>query len=389
VRRIAVIGNLGDTLVRFRGPLIKAMVAAGAEVHAFAPGYTDAERCAVEGMGAVPVDYDLDRAGMNPVRDARAVVALSRELRRRCVDTTFCYFIKPIIYGSIAARLAGVRHRFAMIEGAGYVFSDHQKMSAKRRLLRSGVAGLYKLGLSQVRRVFVLNEDDASLFGEGRIRIVDPTKIVRLEGIGIDLREYPNLPFSRCARDYELTFMMATRLLREKGVREFADAARLVKNRSPSVRFILLGGLDSNPDGLSEGDVQGWVEDGVLEWPGRVSDVRPWLAEADVFVLPSYYREGLPRSILEAMASGRPIITTDWVGCRDTVDHGVNGFLIPIRDPQALADAMLKFVRNPSMAGEMGAESRRLAENRFDVRKINSQILEVMAASAPAWEATA
>ena len=173
-----------------------------------------------------------------------------------------------------------------------------------------------------------------------------------------------------------VTFLLAARLLREKGIVEYAEAARLVKARHSEVRFVLLGGLDPNPGGLSQAEVQAWAAEGLLEWPGHVA-VKPWLTKTSVFVLPSY-REGVPRSTQEAMAMGRPVITTDAPGCRETVDEGVNGFLVPVRDVPALADAMLRFVQNPSLIESMGRESRRLAEMHFDVRKINAQLLKIL-----------
>lgn len=375
MRRVAVVGNWGDTLVRFRGPLIKSLIAAGAEVHAFAPEYSDDERAAVVGMAAIPVDYALDRAGLNPFKDSKAVYSLAKEFRRRRIDTVFSYFAKPIIYASIAARLAGVAHTFSMIEGAGHVFSENQPNSVKRMFLRATVSRLYRFALHRATRVFVLNKDDKQLFVDSRM--VDPRKIVCLDGIGIDLEEYrpAATPHDDAA---SVLFLMATRLLKEKGVREFVAASAKVKKRHPDSRFVLLGGIDPNPNAFRRDEIKTLVAEGGVEWLGRVADVRPWLQAASVFVLPSYYREGVPRSILEAMASGRPIISTDWVGCRETVVDGVNGILVPIKDSDALAAAMLRFVDNPQWIAQMGAQSRRIAEARFDVKKINSQILEVM-----------
>lgn len=375
MRRIAVVGNWGDTLVRFRGPLIKSLVTAGVEVYAFAPEYTDVDRASVISMGAIPVDYALDRTGLNPFKDAKVLLALMREFRERRIDTVFSYFAKPIIYGSLAARLAGVKYTFAMIEGAGHVFSENQPHTLKTKILRSTVTWLYRLALAKTTRVFVLNDDDRRLFAESRM--VDPRKIVCLDGIGIDLEDYTVAPTDH-GQEASIVFLMATRLLKEKGIKEFALAASQIKMRHPQTRFILLGGVDPNPDAFREEEIKELVSERILEWPGRVYDVRPWLAEATVFLLPSYYREGVPRSILEAMASGKPIITTDWVGCKETVVDGVNGFLVPIRNAGALADAMLKFIEDPSLVAPMGAQSRRIAETRFDVRKINAQILEIM-----------
>ena len=173
-----------------------------------------------------------------------------------------------------------------------------------------------------------------------------------------------------------VTFLLAARLLREKGIVEYAHAARQVKQLHPEVRFVLLGGLDPNPGGLREAEISAWVTEGILEWPGHVA-VKPWLAKTSVCVLPSY-REGLPRSTQEAMAMGRPVITTDAPGCRDTVQEGVNGYLVPVRDVAALAQAMLRFVNNPSLIEPMGHASRRMAEANFDVRQINARLIKIL-----------
>lgn len=158
-------------------------------------------------------------------------------------------------------------------------------------------------------------------------------------------------------------------------IREYAEAARVVRKRQPDARIVLLGGADTSPDGIATGEVQRWVDEGTLEWPGRVPDVRPWLEAASVYVLPSY-REGVPRSTQEALAIGRPVITTDATGCRETVVDGENGFLVPPRDSEALAERMMRFVEHPQSVAVMGRASRRLAETRFDVHRINESLLK-------------
>jgi len=170
-------------------------------------------------------------------------------------------------------------------------------------------------------------------------------------------------------------------MLKEKGVHEFIKAARSLKDRHPESRFIMIGGIDVNPGSIQEHHLHSWVKEGLVEWPGQVNDVRPWIAQSSVFVLPSY-REGKPRSTQEAMAMGRPVITTDAPGCRDTVHDGVNGFLIPVRDANALARSMERFIEQPDLIVTMGIESRRLAETHYDVHKINRQLMSIMGISA-------
>lgn len=364
---IALIAHHGGSLLNFRGDWIRDLRAGGARVLCLAPDYTDEDRAAVRRLGAEPVDYCLQRTGMNPLRDLRDAWALVGLLRDLKPDVTFAFSTKPVIYGTLAAWAARVPRRLAMIEGVGFVFTDSDRpLPWKRRCLRQGVAMLYRLALSRAHRVIFLNPDDRDDFVSRGLAPI--ARSVVLGGIGVDLDAWALAP---PVRD-PITFLLVARLLREKGIVEYAAAARAVRSRYPATRFLLLGGLDSNPGGLGRADVQAWVDEDILEWPGHV-DVRPWMAQASVFVLPSW-REGVPRSTQEAMAMGRPVITTDAPGCRETVEDGVNGRRVPVRDVDALVQAMIGFIQDPDSIAAMGAASRRLAQERFDVRRINARL---------------
>ena len=370
--RCAFITSQAFSLHNFRGPLIRDLVAGGSTVFALAPDFNDESRAEVTALGAVPVDYHMSRTGMNPWHDGHALLGLVLLLRRLKPDVMLAYFIKPVIYGTLAAWLAGVPRRVAMIEGLGYVFSlAIGRITLRRRVLKSLVSQLYRFSLSKAHQVILLNRDDMAELVDARL--VDQAKAINLGGIGVDLAEWPLVH----TPTQPVTFLLAARLLREKGIVEYANAARQVKRLYPAVRFILLGGLDTNPGGLSDDEIRAWVTAGVLEWPGHVS-VKPWLAQASVYVLPSYYREGLPRSTQEAMAMGRPVITTDAPGCRETVRDGVNGYLVPVNDVPALVVAMLRFVEESSIIEPMGRESRKMAEENFDVRKINMRLIKIL-----------
>ena len=371
--KVAFLGNQAFSLLNFRGELIKAMVKRGHEVVALAPDYDETTREAVRALGAKPIDYSLSRTGLNPLRDLRDFVFLMLSLRRLKPDLLFCYAIKPVIYGTLAGWIAGIPKRFAMIEGLGYAFIQAgEKEGLKRRFVRFIAQFLYRLALPRSTKVFFLNRDDLEEFiGKG---LVPKEKAFLLGPIGVDLEYFRPAPPAK----KPITFLLAARLLREKGVLEFVEAARQIKAKYPDTRFVLLGGLDTNPGAISREEVEGWVKEGLIEWPGHVADVRPYLAQASVFVLPSYYREGVPRSIQEAMAMARPIITTDAPGCRETVVPGVNGFLVPVRDVDAIVSAMERFIKEPELIERMGKESRRIAEERFDVHNINRILLEVM-----------
>jgi len=249
--RICLIGNQAFSLVNFRGPLIADMIARGHQVIALAPDYDDNTREAVKALGAEPVDYSLSRTGMNPLRDLTDTLRLALLLRRLRPDVAFGYAIKPVIYGTLAARIARVPRRFAMIEGLGYAFTlPDGREPLKRRALRGMVSILYATALGSPSRVFFLNGDDIDEFT--RSHLVSPKKASLLGGIGVELEKWPPAP----PVTRPVTFLLAARLLREKGIVEYATAARLVRSRHPEARFILLGGLDSNPGALSRDEIE-------------------------------------------------------------------------------------------------------------------------------------
>lgn len=370
VKTVAIISHYANSLVNFRGPMIRDILLRGHRVVVQAPDFNAATRAAMRVLGADAVDYPLARTGLNPLQDLRTLFCLWQEFRQSRPDVVFTYAAKTNVWGMLAARLAGVPRRVAMVEGMGYAFTEgvDGKRSIKQRLLGVVLATLYRLAFRCADVVLVLNRDDARDLE--RWCGLSPAKTVLLGGIGVALEDWPEQPPHKSP----LTFTLIARMLREKGIFEFLHAAKRIKARHPQVRFRLLGGLDSNPGGVQASDLQPWVDAGVVEWPGQV-DVKPWLEQTSVFVLPSYYREGVPRSTQEAMAMGRPVITTDVPGCRETVVNGVNGFLVPPRNVDALVQAMERFILNPGLIAQMGGESRRIAEQKFDVRKVNAVLL--------------
>lgn len=366
--RLTLVSGQAFTLVNFRGTLIALLASRGVTVYALAPDHDEHSRATIRALGGEPVDYGFSRTGMNPVRDLYEAAKLSLLLRRLRVGVVLGYGIKPVIFGTLAAWCAGVEKRFAMIEGLGYLFSPAEGRERWKRGVLRGLARLmYRGALSKAKKVFFLNDDDIGEFVGSRL--VRPGQVSRLGATGLDLDRWAVNP----AVTNPVTFVMAARLLREKGVAQFAEAARRVRTRHPSARFILLGALDSNPGAISSEELRSWSTAGDIEWKGHV-DVASWLASASVFVLPSYYREGVPRSIQEAMATGRPVITTNTPGCRDTVVDGRNGFLVPPRDVEALVTAMERFIREPALIGTMGRQSRAIAEERFDAARADDFI---------------
>ena len=371
MKTVAIISSQAYTLINFRGALIRDLVGSGVQVFALAPDIDDEIWRKLEEIGAKPVHITLSRVGLNPVKDLWDTVSLIAQIKRLRPDVTLSYLIKPVIYGTVAAFLAGVPRRIALIEGLGYVYTaSDEQLTWRKSALRFFVSLLYKIALTLADRVLLLNHDDLREFVGAKL--VDPEKVIHIDGIGIDLNYWQEKP--PCLEP--VTFVMVARLLREKGVLEFVEAARIINGQFPPVNFVLLGNIDLNPSSLTQAEVQAWVDEGLLEWPGHV-DVKPWLISSSVFVLPSY-REGLPRSTQEAMAIGRAVITTDVPGCRDTVVEGLNGYLVDAKNSSQLATAMMKFIENPSKIVEMGRESRKMAESRFDEKTINKKFIEIL-----------
>lgn len=319
----------------------------------------------------------LDGGSTNPLRDLNTLRRMTRALREIAPDAVFCYNPKPLAYGPVAARRAGVRRVAAMVTGLGYAFTG---TGAKRAVIRSIAVRLYRRSLGACDVVFFQNRDDLALFT--RLGIVFPTparqaapsrgpRIVTVAGSGVDLERFAQEPLPAAPI---VRFVMIARLLRDKGAFEFVDAARIAHRELPDATFALVGGIDDNPTAVPGDELARWRREGLVELPGEVDDVRAPLRSATVFVLPSH-REGTSKVMLEAMATGRAIITTDAVGCREPVERGVNGLLVPVGDARALAAAMIELARDRARVERMGAESRRIAEARYDAKRVDATIL--------------
>lgn len=325
-----------------------------------------------EALAAWNIEYfkiPLARAGVNPIGDLIYFFRLWNKLRRSPPDMVLAYTIKPVTFGLLAARFAGVKRRVALITGLGYAFMHTNCL--RQQIVRWIACRLYRWALDGAEQIFFQNPDDQAEFA--RLGILAPdARICLVNGSGVDLLRFEQMPVANTP-----TFLMIARLLRDKGVVEYVQAATKVKEWYPDARFILVGGLDPNPTAISKAEVETWVEAGVIEYLGELHDVRPVLAACSVYVLPSY-REGTPRTVLEAMAAGRAIITTDAPGCRETVEHGRNGILVPVRDVDALVEAMVQLIKNPQLASLMAQQSREIVEDRFDVHKVNLVMLKAM-----------
>lgn len=370
--RFLLIAGLAESLLNFRGPLIMALLAKGVEVHVAAPNLpkTDPTRLALEAQGLTVHEVPLRRTGTNPLADLKALWAMRSLMRSLQPDAVLGYTIKPVIYGTLAAWLAGVPRRFALVTGLGYAFTG--EATGLRGAVKFLVQGLYKQALRRSRKVFFQNPDDEALFRQLRLLTPDTSSVV-VNGSGVDVASFSVAPLPQGAHN----FLLIARLLGDKGVREYAQAAQRIKAAHPEVRFSLVGWIDENPDAIAQAELDQWVQQGTLEYLGRMSDVRPAINASTVYVLPSY-REGTPRTVLEAMAMGRAVITTDAPGCRETVVDGDNGFLVPVKSVDALVHAMQRFIDEPGLAARMGARGRQIAEDKYDVHKVNAVMLREM-----------
>ncbi len=365
--KVAVFGSYPDSLLNFRGQLLQAMLEAGHEVHTLSP-YTPPEIVrGLKDMGVKHHIIPLSRTGLNPATDLFSLLYLIRFLRRLRPDTLLAYTIKPVVYGGIAARLTGTSF-YPMITGLGYAFSGKGK---KGKLIKQIASILHYLSLQGAKQTIFQNPDNLNYFRDTGLLKAPKAKLVN--GSGVDLLHFNQQPLPD-----KPSFLMMARLLEDKGIREYVDAARKIKQTYPEATFQVAGWIDDTPLSISQEELNSWINEGVIEYLGHLKDVRPALSNCSVFVLPSYYPEGIPRTVLEAMSTGRPIITTDMPGCRETVIKQKNGFLVPIKDSDALANAMRKFLKKPTLIDTMATESRKIAEYRFDVNKVNQEILKTM-----------
>lgn len=368
--RVLVLASFAPSLINFRGQLIADMVQAGHEVVASAPGSDDAVAAQLAARGARYQPAPIQRTGLNPLFDVWSIARLTGLLRELRPEVLFSYTHKPVIYGSLAARLARVPQVFAMITGLGYAFTEGRQLG--RCVLREVTTRLYRTSLRSAAGVFFQNPDDLAEFR--RLAIVsDRHRLIRVNGSGVDVDRFAYAP----PASGPPTFLLIARLLRDKGIGEYVEAARLLRARHPQARFRLLGAADTNPAAIAPAEIERWHAEGVIDYLGEAPDVRPFLHDSTVYVLPSY-REGTPRTVLEAMACGRAVITTDAPGCRETVTPGDNGFLVPVGDAPALAEAMERFILEPELARSMGLRSRALAEEKYDVRRVNAVMLGAM-----------
>jgi glycosyltransferase involved in cell wall biosynthesis len=350
--RIVICSNTAWSLYNFRRRLISALVDDGYEIVAVAPSDDYSSR--LPELGCRYVALEMDNKGTSPVRDLQLATRIYRLLKRERPVAYLGYTVKPNVYGAISARLLGVP-TLCNITGLGTAF-------IKRSPMTTLVSGLYRAALAGAEVVFE-NSDDRDYFVKRKLVSHRQSRV--MPTTGIDLEHFSAAPPR--AEDGEIRFLLSARMLWDKGIGEFVEAARHLRRLIPNARFQLLGFVDvPNPTAIDSSLVEEWVQQGIVEYLGDTDDVRPFMAQADCVVLPSY-REGLSRSLLEAAASARPIIATDVPGCREVVDRGVGGYLVPPRDSDALLEAMHRFCHlSVAERREMGRQGRVKMEASFN-----------------------
>lgn len=357
-------GSYLGSILNFRATLIRQLAERGYSVHVTAPGVQDEDRAAVAAIGATLHDVPLARRGMNPVHDWRYMRAQRKLIRALRPEMVINYTIKPNIWGSLAAAAEGVPSA-SMVTGLGYSFVGEAQ--AKFRAIRLVIRRLYRMATSRNRAVIFQNIDDRNDFvAAGCLQDAGKARIVN--GSGVDLTHYREAPLPDTP-----VFLLIARLLRSKGVEEFIKASRMVRVRHPEARFRVAGFFDEGPDSISEDEFRAWSGDDV-EYLGSLKDVRPAIAACSVYVLPSY-REGTPRSVLEAMAMGRAIITTDAPGCRETTVDGGNGLLVQVKAVEPLADAMSRLAGDAGLRARMGRASLEIAREKYAVEAVTADLV--------------
>lgn len=375
--KFLIIASHPVSVLKFRGHLIQALKSKGCEIHIATPLLKSYPKVSKElkSLGYITHNIPMQRTGTNPLADAKTLKSLYMLMRDIKPTYVLAYTIKPVIYGILAAWAARVPHRFALITGLGYAFQQVEE-TGKRSYFQKIIHELYRQALSKTDKVFFQNPDDLNLFKQLKL-ISNKTPTTIVNGSGVDTSEYNIAPLPVSNKQPEIRFLLIARLLADKGVREYANAAKIIKNKYPEVNFDLVGLIDSNPTAISHQELDVWVDEGLLNFWGRLDDVRPAIAASSIYVLPSY-REGTPRTVLEAMSMGRAIITTDAPGCRETVVDSYNGYLVPVKSVDGLVKAMEEFILNPELISTMGKASRKVAEDKFDVHSVNNVMINEM-----------
>lgn len=369
-KRVAVLSSHTPSLFWFRMDMMKRFQECGYEVFALGDQDESEWKDKFAEQGVTYKQIKVERNGVNPVHDLATLTSIKKVLAEIKPEKLFTFQAKTIIYGGIAASLLGIKEVYPLVAGMGSVFL---KDDIKTKVIRQIMIAEYKTAMRNSPTVFFQNHDDEKIFKDNHI--VTKQNVVLIPGSGVNCQK-----FTVTEMPETFGFLCISRLIRDKGVYEYLEACKKIKEKYPEIRCLLVGPYDTNPSALKPEELKPFIDDGIIEYFGEQEDVRPYLEQCMVFVLPSY-REGTPKTNLEAMASGRAIITTDAPGCRETVVDGENGYLVPVKNVDCIVEKMEYLINNPDVAVSMGLKGRAKVESTFDVEIVNQKICDAMGMS--------
>lgn len=365
--KIAVLSSHTSSLFWFRMDMMKDFIENGHTVIALG---SEPEAEWKKKFEEYNIDYRqlyVERNGMNPLKDLKTLGLLYTFMKKERPDKVFAYQAKTVVYGSIAAKLNGVSEVYPLIAGLGSIFRGE---GFKNKIVKTIMKIEYWAACKCSKKVFFQNQDDKNEFIQNGL--VKDKKTVIINGSGVDLEKFKPTQFPE-----EPAFLYIGRLIKDKGIMEYLEACREIKDKHPKVRCLLVGPFDSNPSALKPDELKPYIDNGVIEYFGEQSDVRPFISQCSTFVLPSYH-EGTPKTVLEAMAMGRSIITSDAPGCRETVIEGLNGYLVKVKDIKGLTNRMEYLISEREICKNMGQESAKIAREKYDVKVVNQSIIQTM-----------
>lgn len=365
--KIAVLSSHTSSLFWFRMDMMQDFIKQGHTVIALG---SEPEASWKKKFEEHNIDYrqiDVERNGINPLQDIITFKSLYKFIKKEKPDKIFTYQAKTIVYGSIAARLNGVSEVYSLIAGLGSIFRG---TGLKNKIVKSIMKFQYKIACKCSEKVFFQNNDDRREFIQNGLIKIEKTRIIN--GSGVNLDKFKPTPLPK-----EPVFLFIGRLIKDKGIMEYLESCKQIKSIYPNIRCLLVGPFDSNPSALKPDELQPYIDEAIIEYFGEQSDVRPFISQCSTYILPSYH-EGTPKTVLEAMAMGRSIITSDAPGCRETVKDGENGYLVKVKDVHGLIDKMDYLINHQDISRDMGNESAKVAKEKYDVKIVNQTIMQSM-----------
>lgn len=365
--RILVLSSHTPSLFWFRLDMMKSFQSKGAEVIAVGPENDEKWIGEFRDNGIEYRSIPVSRNGLNVLADIKTFNALIRLIKETKPDKIFTYQAKTIVYGTLAARVVGNIEVYPLVAGLGSIFRGK---GFKNKLVKIILSIQYRLAFKYSQKVIFQNNDDKSELVN--LGLLSESKTCIIHGSGVNTKKLTPTEFPN-----EKAILYIGRLIGDKGVREYLELSKRLKDKGQNVRCLLVGPYDTNPSAITPEELKPYIVDGIIEYFGEQRDIRPYMKQCSVYVLPSYH-EGTPKTVLEAMSMGRPIVTTDAPGCRETVVNGENGYLVPIKDVEALEQAVIKILDNPELISRLGKRSRLIAESKYDIDRVNDSILKIM-----------